>query len=116
MRTGGGDRTGITLAKKFVELHWGKIWLDSEVGKGTTFTFTLPMSLTHSLSHRARVRNREKKIRISKFRNSKQTQNDDDTTTTMLQTRGIELSVWIFQILRFYLTAFVRISLFEFRI
>jgi signal transduction histidine kinase len=32
------------LAKKFVELHGGKIWVTSEVGKGSSFTFSLPIS------------------------------------------------------------------------
>jgi signal transduction histidine kinase len=36
-----GTGLGLTLAKKFVELHEGKIWVQSEIGKGTTFTFTL---------------------------------------------------------------------------
>jgi signal transduction histidine kinase len=32
----------LTLAKKFVELHGGKIWLESEMGQGSTFAFILP--------------------------------------------------------------------------
>jgi len=42
----GGTGIGLFLVKAFVEQHGGKMWIESEVGKGSTFFFSLPV--THS--------------------------------------------------------------------
>lgn len=46
---GGGVGLGLAISKGIIELHKGRIWCESEKGKGATITFTIPLKTTKSL-------------------------------------------------------------------
>jgi signal transduction histidine kinase len=42
-RSRGGSGLGLSIAKRIVDLHGGAIWVESVLGEGSTFIFTLPI-------------------------------------------------------------------------
>ncbi len=44
VREASGTGLGLVITKSLIELHGGKIWVESQLGKGTTFAFTVPVA------------------------------------------------------------------------
>ena len=42
-RVHGGTGLGLAIAKRMVELHGGRLWIESALGEGSTFSFSLPI-------------------------------------------------------------------------
>jgi len=57
-RKTGGTGLGLSICQHLINMHGGRIWIDSEVGKGSTFSFTLPLFRQEKISETAAGKNR----------------------------------------------------------